>query len=215
MPDQRDGTYETDLTVLNELWRCGGPLFTLITKSITRAPQRALEDGGLLDSELRLISSLLEDDLAGSLLIDTRGTVWLTQFGGMGATNPIEDAASFITALLIQYYTMPVSFEEIASANAQRLQEALGLHAEAIGPFVELCAECADRDELAQRLEQEEEEDEAAKDEIAGDGKDQAAALALKLKGLDRCTGSVHRDRVWEVGLLSGSKMYCLLGRGQ
>ena len=95
------------------LWQlrrmCGGPPPWLLE----HYPLRAYQHGDLN---------------AANVLIDVRSSLWLIDFASTGpGKNPFLDVAKMVSALLFEYFPIPISFSELRTAGIQKLKDAFGL----------------------------------------------------------------------------------------
>ena len=65
---------------------------------------------------------------AANVLIDLRGSLWLIDFASTGPDkNPFTDGAKLFSALLFEYFPIPLSLPEVKQAGAQKLKDAFGI----------------------------------------------------------------------------------------
>ena len=92
------------------------------------------------------------DPLASSPPLLRSSTVWLVDFGRVAEANPFDDAARLMCSLLFVHFPVQVSFEELKSASAERLQELIGVRADKAPRLAEIIRTCESRDDLAGHL---------------------------------------------------------------
>ena len=115
--------------------RAGLGTSALATGLLTSLPVLAFAVFGALSPRLaRLVGlhplrSYQHGDLnAANVLIDLRGSLWLIDFASTGPDkNPFTDGAKLFSALLFEYFPIPLSLDEVRSASPQKLKDAFGL----------------------------------------------------------------------------------------
>ena len=67
---------------------------------------------------------------AANVLVDVKERVWLIDFAKAGLNVAFHDAAKMASVLLLEYYPIPMSIDDVDASELQRVQDCLGVNAE-------------------------------------------------------------------------------------